>query len=67
MAAFSFATGENAVAAELSVKHIKAPLLGMTVHSKATLTGIDGRKVKFRLQPGMRQAKLEKKHILAIV
>ncbi|KMQ49554.1 thioesterase [Chitinispirillum alkaliphilum] len=41
--------GQNTVGAEISVKHIKATPIGMTVHSKATLTGVENRKLEFEV------------------
>ncbi len=44
------APGQTSVGTEVCIKHIAATPVGMHAHARATVTGVDGRQVKFQVE-----------------
>lgn len=46
----TLAAGQTSVGTRIDVRHLAATPVGMTVHARAELTGVDGRKLAFKVQ-----------------
>lgn len=44
------AAGQTSVGTEVCIKHTAATPVGMHAHARATVTGVDGRQVKFQVE-----------------
>ncbi|WP_251619874.1 thioesterase family protein [Odoribacter lunatus] len=43
-------SGKDSVGIEINAKHIKATAVGKNVHCRATVTEVDGRRIRFELE-----------------